>query len=203
MVAYVFLPKLPEELALCVAKYDGTKLEHKTKLTKCFKGIHDVAKYDVRVEMPGDIDADRLALNSLTIWEVTDLVVSLLVMRRVLWDDQPFGILLHWDELPIDWYVTIIDKYNAEDEVGPQYFKVLTRMIGGLKNLDSTFIRTAYDNGLRRDMVNMLPDWVFGEDDIDEELRKWKKFLMYSKVFEIDDRIPFPITYWSDDDEDI
>ena len=131
MAAYVLLPRLPEELVLCVAKYDGTKLEHKTKLTKCFDRIHNVAKYKLIAHLPND---ETLQFNwGLTIWEVTDLVASFLF----LFSEEPIGLEVHLPNLPDGFYLTIFNKDKEETEDCYEYFEALLHMVDGLRNLDS------------------------------------------------------------------
>ena len=171
MAAYVFLPKLPEELALCVAKYDCTKLEHKKKMTKCFDGIHNVAKYKLLAGLPNE---EQIHFNwGLTIWEVTDIVMSF----TFLYPKGGINLSVHLPNLPDSIYLTIVKEDREETEDCYEYFEALLHMIGGFKNLDNFLLKM---NMEFRDVVHrvrFVKKGIKNDDDINEALHNWKELV--------------------------
>ena len=171
MAAYVFLSKLPEELALCVAKYDCTKLEHKKKLTKCFDAIRNVAKYKILACLPNE---RRMEFDwGLTIWEVTDIIMSLTLLHP----EGGIGLAVHLPNLPNGIYLTIVNEEREETEDCYEYFEALLHMIGGLKNLDNFLLKMDMDFRDVVQKIRFVKKGIENDDDINEALQNWKELV--------------------------
>ena len=167
MAAYALLSKIPEDVAMLVAKYDGTKREHKKKLSKCFSFIRNVAKYEFIVCLPNG-ETGRFDWG-MTIWDVIAYSMSFMILYRT----GPMSIRVHLPTHRDGLFLTIVDKFVKEDCF--EYFETLLYMIGGLKNLDVFAFRINPD--LKE---NFVKNGIKSDDDIDAALDEWKQLVKTS-----------------------
>ena len=165
MSAYALISKIPEDVAMIVAKYDGTKREHKKKFSKCFSFIYDVAKYECIVCLPNG-ETGRFNWG-MTIWDVTDYLMSFMILLAN--ETGPMSIRVHLPTHREGLFLNIVDRDKGTEDCF-KYFKTILYMIGGLKNLD--IFAFSADPDLKEAFFEQR---IECDDDIDEALYEWKQ----------------------------
>jgi len=175
-MAYVFMSKLPEDLALHISAQNSTKHIHKQKLSKCFEKIHDIAKYNLIIDDP---NGEIYKFNALTIWGVIDLLASFTLII-----DGKFSISLNFPKLLENMYLVIADKNAENREVSSdycfEYIEANLHLIGGLHNLDN------FASNVSSEMRDVIHEFKFCKkgikniEDIGISLKVWKNFIASS-----------------------